>query len=64
MHAAEDVLSGQRPDAELYRRAGELAAEESEPFGDARGSAEYKQDLVRTILVRALEQAVERAGVA
>lgn len=61
---AEEVLRGQRPEAELYRRAGERAAEESEPTEDVRGTVEYKRDLVRVLLVRALEKAVERAGVA
>ena len=59
---AEEVLNGQRPDVELFRRAGERAAEESEPAEDARGPVEYKRDLVKVLVVRALEKAVERAG--
>lgn len=58
---AEEVLRGQSPAEELYRRAGERAAEESEPIEDARGSAEYKRDLVRTLVARALERAAGRA---
>ncbi|HEV8045048.1 MAG TPA: xanthine dehydrogenase family protein subunit M [Rubrobacter sp.] len=57
---AEELLRGQRPDAELYRRAGERAAEESEPLDDARGTAPFKRDLVRVLLGRALAKAVER----
>jgi carbon-monoxide dehydrogenase medium subunit len=59
---AEEILEGQRPDAELYRRAGERAAQESAPAEDARGPVEYKRDLVKVLVVRALEKAVERAG--
>lgn len=59
---AEEALRGQPPGEDLYRRAGERAAEESEPIEDARGSAEYKQDLVRTLVARALEIAVGRAA--
>lgn len=59
---AENMLRGQRPTAELYKRAGEQAAEESEPMEDARGTGPYKRDLVRTLVVRALEKAVGRAG--
>ena len=59
---AEEILEGQRPDAELYRRAGEQAAEECDPPEDARGPVEYKRDLVKVLVVRALEKAVERAG--
>ncbi len=42
---AEELLRGQRPDAELRKRAGERAAEESDPFEDARGTVPYKRDL-------------------
>jgi aerobic carbon-monoxide dehydrogenase medium subunit len=58
---AEEVLEGQRPDAELYGRAGERAAEECDPTHDARGTPEYKRDLVRVLVGRAMEQAVGRA---
>lgn len=57
---AEEVLQGQSPDGELYRRAAERAAQECDPPDDARGTPEYKRDLVRVLLVRALEQAVDR----
>jgi carbon-monoxide dehydrogenase medium subunit len=59
---AEEILEGQRPDAELYKRAGERAAQECEPAEDARGPVEYKRDLVKVLVARALETAVERAG--
>lgn len=59
---AEEVLKGQRPDADLYRRAGERAAEETNPTEDARGTVAYKRDLVKVLVVRALEKAVERTG--
>lgn len=59
---AEEVLRGQRPGSELYRRAGERAAEESDPIEDARGTADYKRDLVKVLVGRALEKAVGRAA--
>jgi carbon-monoxide dehydrogenase medium subunit len=58
---AEEVLKGQRPDAELYERAGRRAAEECDPMDDARGTPEYKRDLVRVLLGRATERASARA---
>lgn len=61
---AEELLRGQRPDAELYKRAGERAAEESNPLDDARGTVPFKRDLVKVLVGRALASAVERAGVA
>ena len=58
---AEEVLRGQKPDEELYKRAAERAAQECDPPDDARGTPEYKRDLVRVLVVRAMEQAVSRA---
>src|SRR5918998_391669 len=58
----EEELKGQHPDGELYRRAAERAAQECDPPDDARGTPEYKRDLVRVLLVRALEQAVDRGA--
>ena len=59
---AEEVLWGQAPSRELFEEAGRKAAEAADPIGDNRGSAEYKADLARVMLVRALEKAVERAS--
>ena len=58
---AEEVLEGQSPDEELYKQAAERAAQECDPPDDARGTPDYKRDLVRVLVVRALEQAVGRA---
>jgi carbon-monoxide dehydrogenase medium subunit len=58
---AEEVLRGQSPEIEVYKRAAGKAAEECDPPDDARGTPEYKRDLVRVLLVRALEQATARA---
>jgi carbon-monoxide dehydrogenase medium subunit len=58
---AEEVLRGQKPDEELYKRAAERAAQECDPPDDARGTPEYKRDLVRVLVVRAMEQAVSHA---
>ena len=59
---AEEVLRGQRPGDEAYRRAGEAAAEESHPIEDARGTAAYKRGLLKVIVGRTVAKAVERAG--
>jgi aerobic carbon-monoxide dehydrogenase medium subunit len=59
---AEAALQGKRPDEATIARAAQLAAEESEPAEDLRGSEEYKRDLVRVLTVRALRKALERAG--
>jgi len=58
---AEDALIGNPLDDAHIRRAAELAAESAEPSGDQRGSEEYKRSLVRTLTVRAIRKAMERA---
>ncbi|HEU4494293.1 MAG TPA: xanthine dehydrogenase family protein subunit M, partial [Rubrobacteraceae bacterium] len=58
---AEEVLRGQKPEQELYKRAAERAAQECDPPDDARGTPEYKRDLVRVLVVRAMERAAGRA---
>ena len=58
---AEEALRGKKPDDANIRAAAQLAAEAAQPSGDQRGSEEYKRSLVKTLAVRALRQAVERA---
>ena len=58
---AEAALQGKKIDAQALAAAGRLAAEESEPRTDARGSEAYKRDLVRVLTVRAVNRAIERA---
>jgi aerobic carbon-monoxide dehydrogenase medium subunit len=45
----------------VIRHAAELAAGESNPIEDIRGSVEYKRDIVRVLTARALNRAIERA---
>ncbi len=59
---ASEALEGRLPNDENIRQAAALAAETAEPEDDRRGPAEYKRSLVRTLTVRALRKALERAG--
>lgn len=61
--AAEAMLVGQRPSAELIRAAAEEAPKIADPFADQRGSAEYKKDMARVLVGRGLKQSLERLGV-
>jgi carbon-monoxide dehydrogenase medium subunit len=54
-----EMLAGRRPDAKLLGEAGQAAAAEVEPIGDAQGSVAYKRELVRVYVERALRQALE-----
>ncbi|HEY7544024.1 MAG TPA: xanthine dehydrogenase family protein subunit M [Blastocatellia bacterium] len=57
----EDFLKGKPLDDAAIKQAGEIAAGESQPVDDIRGSADYKRDLVRVLTARALRQAISRA---
>ena len=58
---AEEALRGKKIDGESIKRVAQLAAQESEPTADLRGSQEYKRDLVRVLAIRALNRALERS---
>ena len=57
----EAFLNGKQLDDATIQKAAELAASESQPMDDIRGSAEYKRDLVRVLTARALNAAIGRA---
>ncbi len=58
---AEAFLNGKQLNDAMIQQASELAASESQPMDDIRGSAEYKRDLVRVLTARALTTALNRA---
>jgi len=58
---AEAFLKGKALDESTIKKASELAAGESQPAEDIRGSADYKRDLVRVLTARALNLALSRA---
>ena len=55
--AAEQVLIGGDAGPEVRREAGTIAAEAIEPLEDVQANAEYRRDLVRAMVERALRQA-------
>jgi aerobic carbon-monoxide dehydrogenase medium subunit len=57
---AEDVLRGQKPIDDLVAEAGEKASEMSNPTSDIRGSAEYKGEMVKVYVRRAIRQSLAR----
>jgi carbon-monoxide dehydrogenase medium subunit len=57
--AAEAALVGQPLTEATIRQASQLAAEESQPASDTRGTAEYKRDMVRVLTARALRRATQ-----
>lgn len=59
---AARYLAGNMPDEKVFAEAGRMAAQKSSPSADRRGSVEYKRDMARVLVMRALRKAVERAG--
>jgi carbon-monoxide dehydrogenase medium subunit len=60
--AAEQLLAGQKPSAELIRAASNAAWERSAPQADLRGTVEYKKHLAGVLVARGLRQALARLG--
>jgi carbon-monoxide dehydrogenase medium subunit len=58
--AAEAALTGTDGGPDILREAGNIAAETIDPLEDIHASAEYRRDLVRAMIGRALDQAVTR----
>ena len=59
---AEDALVGKRSTDAVIAEAAGRAADASSPTPDRRGSVEYKRNMARVLAVRALKQAIQRAG--
>jgi aerobic carbon-monoxide dehydrogenase medium subunit len=58
--AAEATLAGQRPDEALIRRAAEDAAAGIVPSSDIHAPGDYRRQLVRTLVARALAESFSR----
>lgn len=58
---AESALRGQVPSASRIEEVAAIAARESDPVDDIRGSAEYKRQMVQVWTARALDRAWDRA---
>ena len=55
--AAEAALAGEPPGDRIFRRAAEAAAQAIDPLEDHQTNADYRRDLVRAVVRRALEMA-------
>lgn len=60
--AAEEILKGQKPVGNLLDAATDAAANECRPIDDIRGSVEYRRQMVRVLVKRAVERACRRAS--
>ena len=61
--SVEALLEGKAADAALLAEAGKLAMDSVvDPPSDLHADAAYRRDLVRTLTVRVLSEALGRAG--
>ena len=60
MIAAEQALLGERPGAEVFRRAGDIAVQAVEPPADIHASSSYRRHLTGVLVRRALTTAASR----
>ncbi|UCC25626.1 MAG: xanthine dehydrogenase family protein subunit M [Gemmatimonadales bacterium] len=58
---AEAVLAGSGVTEDVVEAAGQAAAAECDPSADLRGSEDYKRDVTRVLVKRAIRRAVQRA---
>ncbi len=56
---AEEILRGKLITGALLEQTAQVAAEEAQPISDLRSSAEYRQEMVKVLVKRAIEQALE-----
>ncbi|MDY7034965.1 MAG: xanthine dehydrogenase family protein subunit M [Thermodesulfobacteriota bacterium] len=59
---AEKVLKGQKLSEETYKKAAQVASEESFPIDDIRGYADYRKKMVETLVREGIEGAVAGVG--
>jgi aerobic carbon-monoxide dehydrogenase medium subunit len=59
LHRAEDLVRGQQLTQSILAEVGEVAAGEIDMVSDSRGSADYKAQLLKVHLVRALREMSE-----
>ncbi|MBI4258774.1 MAG: xanthine dehydrogenase family protein subunit M [Thaumarchaeota archaeon] len=59
---AEEALRGKKPDDNAILEAAARASEQSKPSSDIRGSAEYKKEMVKVFVKRALKAALSRVS--
>ncbi|WP_424628440.1 FAD binding domain-containing protein [Bradyrhizobium sp. SYSU BS000235] len=58
---AEQSLEGKQPTSELFRNAAEIAASTIEPMEDLQADEQYRRDLVKVVIHRALESAASES---
>jgi aerobic carbon-monoxide dehydrogenase medium subunit len=59
--AAEDLLVGEQPSAQLFAAAAEAATADADPPADLHGSSQYRKKVAATLVRRGLQAATDNA---
>jgi carbon-monoxide dehydrogenase medium subunit len=57
----EKALNGQRLEPKVVEKAAQLAAQQAKPITDLRSTVDYRREMVRVLVRRAVEKALTRA---
>jgi carbon-monoxide dehydrogenase medium subunit len=57
----EDIIKGQKIDDTVIAEVAKVSSEDAQPTGDMNGSEEYKREIVKVLVKRAIEKAAVRA---
>jgi len=60
--AAEDLLAGERPSAELFEEAARRATDDVDPPADLHGSSDYRKKVAAALVRRGLREAADCAN--
>jgi carbon-monoxide dehydrogenase medium subunit len=58
---AEEVIRGKKITDDLLKQAGQVASQEAEPISDITASEEYRRELVKVLVPRVAQKALDRA---
>lgn len=58
---AEEILRGEKITDALFNEAGRVASQEAEPISDISASEEYRRELVKVLVARVGQKALDRA---
>jgi carbon-monoxide dehydrogenase medium subunit len=58
---AEEVLRGEKITDALFKEAGRVASQEADPISDISASEEYRRELVKVLVARVGQKALDRA---
>jgi carbon-monoxide dehydrogenase medium subunit len=59
---AEEVLRGKKITEDRLKEAGQVASQEADPISDVTASEEYRRELVKVLVPRVGQKALDRAG--